>query len=84
MTSVNPATMLKAIKRLMDTGKLEKGELSKQLLSLARHGNAELLTVFQGSLETKTYTEDAFDHEFFLANAKDIIEEIHTETDGKH
>lgn len=53
-------------------------EFAKKLLSLARKGHQELLDVFEASFEShksKFTDQTAFDSNFFLDNAKDIVEE---------
>lgn len=73
--------LLRQIKYLIDTKKIEDGsDFSKQLLSLARKGNTELLSIFEASFdESKSGSYeamiDSFDAKFFLDNAKDIVDE---------
>lgn len=50
-------------------------DFAKKLNSLARKGNAELLSIFVASFEGKAFNEDTFDVKFFLDNARDIVQE---------
>jgi hypothetical protein len=50
-------------------------EFAKKLLSLARHGDQELLNTFEASFENKSFNEDSIDDKFFIENAKEIVDE---------
>jgi hypothetical protein len=43
-------TLLRVLRHMLESGVLPEGDLSKKLLSLARHKNPELLAVFEGTL----------------------------------
>ena len=48
---------------------------AKKLMSLARKGNADLLSTFEASFEGNEFNLDSFDRKFFIENAKEIIKE---------
>jgi hypothetical protein len=49
------------------------------LQSLARKGNAELLSAFNASFEGNgAFDEETFDSAFFIENASDIIRELNS------
>lgn len=50
-------------------------EFAKQVLSLARNGNPALMASFEASFEGTAFNLQTFDVEFFLDNARDIVEE---------
>lgn len=50
-------------------------EFGKQLLSLARNEHPGLLKVYEASFEGSIPTEEEFDAEFFMENARGIIDE---------
>jgi hypothetical protein len=44
-------------------------------MNLARKGDQQLLNTFEASCEGLHYDDETFDVDFFLDNAKDIVEE---------
>jgi uncharacterized membrane protein len=50
-------------------------EFAKKLQSLARKGNAELMSVFTASFDGTVFNHDSFDVKFFLDNAKEVVNE---------
>ena len=45
-------------------------------MGLARKGDSQLLNAFEASCEGLHYDDETFDNEFFLDNARAIVEEI--------
>eukprot|EP00602_Paraphysomonas_sp_CaronLab_P010503 CAMPEP_0185027056 /NCGR_PEP_ID=MMETSP1103-20130426/11877_1 /TAXON_ID=36769 /ORGANISM="Paraphysomonas bandaiensis, Strain Caron Lab Isolate" /LENGTH=182 /DNA_ID=CAMNT_0027560899 /DNA_START=143 /DNA_END=691 /DNA_ORIENTATION=- len=69
-------TLLKAIKHMVRSNKLEAGsDFLANLLSLARKGDKEVLDVFEASCDGLHYSEDSFDVDFFLENVKAVVKE---------
>ena len=55
----------------------------KKLMYLARHEDPELMKVFDASFEGEDKTEETFDLEFFLENARGILEEEDSKEEKK-
>lgn len=71
---VKVTDLLREVKHLINSGAVpEESDFAKRLLSQCRKGNSELLSVFAASFEDGAGS--AFDANFFLDNAKDILEE---------
>ena len=51
-------------------------DFAKKLLSCARKGNSELMSIYKASFENDSYAHETFDKSFFLDNAKDIVESL--------
>lgn len=71
--------LLREVRALINSGVVvEESDFAKKLLSQCRKGNRELLSVFEASFEGETFDHATFDANFFLDNAKDILEELET------
>lgn len=49
-------------------------DFSKKLLSSARKGNKELMSIFEASFDDNHFTAESFDKEFFLDNARSVYD----------
>lgn len=68
--------MMKVVRHMIQSGSIDgKSDFAKQLQSLARKGDAELLAAFEASCEGASYHQLRFDEAFFLDNATAIVEE---------
>lgn len=80
-TSVTPPgsdhkSLLRQIRNMMQQGDIDSStEFSKELLSLARKGDSNLLSVFEASCDDEGFAQETFDKKFFLSNAVDIVNE---------
>lgn len=71
--------LLREVKNMIKSGAVvEESDFAKRLLSQCRKGNPELLSVFVASFEdgSTSFDHERFDANFFLDNAKDILEEL--------
>lgn len=69
-------TLLKVIRNLISDGYIEEGsEFSKELQSLARERDDDLMSIFEASFEGSSFNSESFDRKFFLENSKEIIAE---------
>jgi hypothetical protein len=48
---------------------------ARNLQSIARKENKELMAAFKASFEGSSFNLETFDEEYFLQNAKDIVDE---------
>ncbi len=79
-------TILREIKHMVESGKLDAkkdAEFVAQLQKLARKGNPELLAAFEAAFEGATFSIDQFDADFFLDNARAVVEEYLAEAKAK-
>ena len=76
LTQLNSKTLLRQIRNMMQKGDIESDtEFAKELLSLARKGQEDLLSVFEASCDGDKFSAETFDKKFFLENAVDIVKE---------
>lgn len=50
-------------------------DFSRTLQSLARRGDADLMDIFHASFEENRYNTESFDKEFFIDNARGVVED---------
>lgn len=71
------------IRHMIDDGDIDgDSEFCKQLRSLGRKGDSELIAVFESSYEGKNFNPLTFDRKFFLQGASSIIEERRDEIEN--
>jgi pyruvate/2-oxoglutarate dehydrogenase complex dihydrolipoamide acyltransferase (E2) component len=67
--------LLKTVRTLIKNGEVDAdSDFGKELQTLARKGNADLLSVFEASYDG-TFSEADFDKKFFLQNATEVVKD---------
>lgn len=68
--------LLRQIKNMIHDNDIDGNtDFAKELQTLARKGNQDLISVFEASCETENFTPESFDKKFFLSNAEEIVSE---------
>lgn len=68
--------LLRHIKMMIQSDEIDSNsDFAKELQSLARKGNEDLISVFEASYESENFTPESFDKKFFLSNAEEIVTE---------
>eukprot|EP01039_Chlorochromonas_danica_P005615 gene5616-6184_t len=68
--------LMREIKHLIQQGQIQEGsDFAKQLQSLARREDNELMDVFIASFDGIAFSRETFDSNFFLSHAKKLVDE---------